>query len=294
MASERPDIIALALAEDIGPGDVTARHFTRPGATATARLIARQDCILAGTATAAEVFRRVGPTLEIEIHHADGTRLEKGTAALTVNGPAAPILTAERTALNFIQRLSGVATLARRFTDAIAGTGAKILDTRKTTPGLRLLEKAAAASGGATNHRLGLHDMVMVKDNHLATGLDPAALQEMVDRFREAHPSIRIEIEADTPAQAEKFFSLRGIDAVLLDNMSLAELREAVRLRPPGISLEASGGVTLETVRAIAETGVDYISVGAITHSAPAIDFALDFIPAPQKTPLPLNNSADT
>jgi nicotinate-nucleotide pyrophosphorylase (carboxylating) len=276
-----PDIIALALAEDIGPGDVTARWFTKPGATATARIIARQACCLAGTATAAETFRRVHPGLQIEIHHPDGTPLEKNACAITIRGPAAPILTAERTALNFIQRLSGVATLARKFVDAIAGTGAKILDTRKTTPGLRLLEKAAAAAGGATNHRLGLHDMAMVKDNHLATGLDPATLQEMVDRFREANPRLRVELEADTPAQAAKFFALRGIDVVLLDNMSLAELRECARLRPPGIALEASGGATLETVRAIAETGVDFISVGAITHSAPAIDFALDFEPSP-------------
>ena len=275
-----PDIIALALAEDIGPGDATARWFTKPGATATAEIIARQACCLAGTATAAETFLRVHPGLQIEIHHPDGTLLEKNTAALSISGPAAPILTAERTALNFLQRLSGVATLARKFVDAIAGTGAKILDTRKTTPGLRLLEKAAAAAGGATNHRLGLYDMAMVKDNHLATGLDPATLQEMVDRFRQANPGLRVEIEADTPAQAEKFFALRGIDVVLLDNMSLPELRECVRLRPAGIALEASGGATLETVRAIAETGVDSISVGAITHSAPAIDFALDFRPS--------------
>lgn len=271
------DIIDLALAEDIGPGDVTARWFTKAGTAATAKIITRQSCCLAGTATAAEVFRRVHPGLHIEIHHPDGTLLEKHACALTVLGPAAPILTAERTALNFIQRLSGVATLARKFVDAIAGTGAKILDTRKTTPGLRLLEKAAAAAGGATNHRLGLHDMAMVKDNHLATGLDPATLQEMINRFRTANPGLRVELEADTPAQASLFFSLRGVDAILLDNMSPSELRECVRLRPPGLTLEASGGVTLETVRAIAETGIDFISVGAITHSAPAIDFALDF-----------------
>jgi nicotinate-nucleotide pyrophosphorylase (carboxylating) len=273
-------LIDLALAEDIGSGDITAAFFTKPGATARAEIIARQEGCLAGIQVAAEVFRRVDSSLDIHTRRADGDLFANGDAVLEVSGPAASILTAERTALNFLQRLSGVATLARRYVEAVRGTGAEILDTRKTTPGFRALEKQAAAAGGARNHRMGLHDMFLVKDNHLATGLDPATLQQMIDRARAAHPEARLEIEADTLAQVETFFTLRGVDFILLDNMSLADLREAVRRCPSHIRLEASGGVDLSTVRAIAETGVHFISVGAITHSAPAVDFGLDFQPA--------------
>ena len=273
-------LIDLALAEDIGSGDITAAFFTKPGATASAEIVARQEGCLAGIEVAAEVFRRVDSSLDIQTRRADGDLFANGDSVLEVSGPAASILTAERTALNFLQRLSGVATLARRYVEAVRGTGAEILDTRKTTPGFRALEKQAAASGGVRNHRMGLHDMFLVKDNHLATGLDPATLQQMIDRARAAHPEARLEIEADTLAQVETFFTLRGIDFILLDNMSLADLREAARRCPPHIRLEASGGVNLSTVRAIAETGVHFISVGAITHSAPAVDFGLDFQPA--------------
>ena len=273
-------LIDLALAEDIGSGDITAAFFTKPGATARAEIVARQEGCLAGIEVAAEVFRRVDSSLDIQTRRADGDLFANGDSVLEVSGPAASILTAERTALNFLQRLSGVATLARRYVEAVRGTGAEILDTRKTTPGFRALEKQAAASGGVRNHRMGLHDMFLVKDNHLATGLDPATLQQMIDRARAAHPEARLEIEADTLAQVETFFTLRGIDFILLDNMSLADLREAARRCPPHIRLEASGGVNLSTVRAIAETGVHFISVGAITHSAPAVDFGLDFQPA--------------
>jgi nicotinate-nucleotide pyrophosphorylase (carboxylating) len=273
-------LIDLALAEDIGSGDITAAFFTKSGATARAEIVARQEGCLAGIQVAAEVFRRVDSSLDIHTRRADGDLFANGDAVLEVSGPAASILTAERTALNFLQRLSGVATLARRYVEAVRGTGAEILDTRKTTPGFRALEKQAAAAGGARNHRMGLHDMFLVKDNHLATGLDPATLQQMIDRARAAHPEARLEIEADTLAQVETFFTLRGVDFILLDNMSLADLREAVRRCPSHIRLEASGGVDLSTVRAIAETGVHFISVGAITHSAPAVDFGLDFQPA--------------
>ncbi|MFZ4778040.1 MAG: carboxylating nicotinate-nucleotide diphosphorylase, partial [Terrimicrobiaceae bacterium] len=182
----------------------------------------------------------------------------------------------ERTALNFLQRLSGVATRARKYVEAVQGTGAVILDTRKTTPGFRLLEKAPVAAGGATNHRRGLYDMVMVKDNHLAAGTSLAEIQEAIDRTKAADPKMRIEIEADTLAQASDFFQLRGVDVVLLDNMPPATLREAVGLRPAHIRLEASGGITLANIREVAETGVDYISIGAITHSSPAVDFSLE------------------
>lgn len=272
-----PDLIDLALAEDIGSGDITAKFFTKAGAAARAKIVARQAGCLAGIELAAEVFRRVDAGLAVICEKKDGDIFEKNDCVLEVSGNAAAILTAERTALNFLQHLSGVATLARRFVDEIDGTASQILDTRKTTPGFRALEKQAAAAGGVRNHRIGLHDMFLVKDNHLATGLDPSTLQEMISRARTAHPGAKLEIEADTLEQVKKFFALHGVDLILLDNMSLGDLREAVRLCPPHIRLEASGGVNLSTIRAIAETGVHFISVGAITHSAPAVDFGLDF-----------------
>ena len=275
-----PDLIDLALAEDIGSGDITAKFFTKPGALAHAKIIARQSGCLAGIDIAGEVFHRVENSLAVVLKKTNGETFENHDCVLEVSGNAASILTAERTALNFLQHLSGVATLARRFADEIQGTRTRILDTRKTTPGFRLLEKQAAAAGGARNHRMGLHDMFLVKDNHLATGLDTDSLQNMIDRARAAHPEAKLEIEADTLDQGRNFYALRGVDFILLDNMSLADLREAVRLCPSHIQLEASGGVNLSTVRAIAETGVHFISVGAITHSAPSVDFGLDFDPA--------------
>ncbi|MEI8292945.1 MAG: carboxylating nicotinate-nucleotide diphosphorylase [bacterium] len=277
-----PDIIDLALAEDIGAGDITAQWFTIPKATASAEIVAREAACLAGVNVAAEVFHRIDPSLEADVLESDGTTVAPGQRVLVVKGKAASILTAERTALNFLQRLSGVATMAHRFVEAIRGTGAVILDTRKTTPGLRHLEKAAVAAGGARNHRTGLYDMFMVKDNHLAAGLDLDRLQQMISAARAAKPGIRVELEADTLEQAKSFFLLKGVDVILLDNMPLEHMREAVRLCPEKIHLEASGGVNLETVRPIAETGVHFISVGSITHSAPSIDFALDFQPGCQ------------
>ena len=275
-----PDLIDLALTEDIGSGDITAKFFTKPGALAHAKIIARQSGCLAGIDIAGEVFHRVDNSLAVVLKKTNGETFENRDCVLEVSGNAASILTAERTALNFLQHLSGVATLARRFAAEIQGTRTRILDTRKTTPGFRLLEKQAAAAGGARNHRMGLHDMFLVKDNHLATGLDTDSLQNMIDRARAAHPEAKLEIEADTLDQVRNFFALRGVDFILLDNMSLDDLREAVRLCPSHIQLEASGGVNLSTVRAIAETGVHFISVGAITHSAPSVDFGLDFDPA--------------
>lgn len=281
MPAHIPDIIDLALAEDIGAGDITAKWFTLPGSQACADIVAREPACLAGTQVAAEIFHRVDPTLQVEVKLPDGTALQKGDVVIRVQGTAASILTAERTALNFIQRLSGVATMARRFVEAVRGTSALILDTRKTTPGLRVLEKAAVAAGGARNHRIGLHDMFMVKDNHLAAGLDLENLQHMIAAARKANPGTRVELEADTLDQAKGFFRLQGLDVILLDNMSLEDMREAVRLCPEKVQLEASGGVNLQTVRQIAETGVHLISIGSITHSASAIDLALDFRPNP-------------
>jgi nicotinate-nucleotide pyrophosphorylase (carboxylating) len=277
--AEHPDIVGIALGEDIGNGDITAKWFTRPGTTAIAKIVARESGCLAGVNVAAECFKRIDDSLHVEIKFLDGATFKEGNVILEVRGTASSILTAERTALNFVQRLSGVATLARRYVDAIAGTGAIILDTRKTTPGLRMLEKAAASAGGAVNHRIGLHDMFLVKDNHLASGLEMESLQEMIDRARNAHPGTRVELEADTLEQALHFFTLRGVDVVMLDNMPTAQIRKAVAACPPHIKLEASGGVNLSTIREIAETGVHFISVGAITHSAPAVDFGLDFDP---------------
>ncbi len=277
MPAPAPDIIDLALAEDIGAGDITSKSFTLPGSQSRARIVAREPSCLSGTQVAEQIFHRIDSELKVQIHKPDGAALQTGDLVLSVEGSTASILTGERTALNFIQRLSGVATMARAFVEAVRGTGAVILDTRKTTPGLRLLEKAAVAHGGALNHRRGLHDMFMVKDNHLAAGLDLDTLQQMIAAARAAHPGLRVELEADTLAQVKSFFLLHGVDVILLDNMSLEDLRESVRLCPAHIQLEASGGVNLQTVRSIAETGVHFISVGAITHSAPSIDLALDF-----------------
>ncbi len=274
------DPIALALAEDIGPGDATVEFFIDPARTAAARIFAKEPAVVSGASVAAEVFARVDPALTVAVESPDGKPVTNGETILTIQGSAGSILTAERVALNFLQRLSGVATLTRRFVDAVAGTGAKILDTRKTTPGLRLLEKAAVLAGGGTNHRLGLYDMVMVKDNHLLAESAAPALQAAITRARAARPGLRIELEADTLAQVATFLTLEGVDVILLDNMSPADLRAAVALGAGrSVQFEASGGVNLDTVRAIAGTGVQWISVGALTHSARAIDFSLEFLP---------------
>jgi len=272
------DPIAIALAEDLGPGDLTSRYFLGMEA-GSARIFAKERAIAAGIGTAAEVFRRVDPLLDVRIVRGDGTALQRSDTVLEIAGTVRSILTAERVALNFIQRLSGTATLTRRFVDAIAGTRARILDTRKTTPGLRALEKAAVVAGGGLNHRFGLYDMVMVKDNHLAAGTSLEDLQVAIRRFREENPGRRVELEADTPEQVRRFLTLIGVDVILLDNMTCAQMSEAVALGAGRMQFEASGGVSLATVAAIAATGVDFISVGALTHSAPAIDFSLELLP---------------
>ena len=199
--------------------------------------------------------------------------LEPGETVISLRGATRSILTGERVALNFIQRLSGVSTLTARFVDAVRGTGVEILDTRKTTPGLRALEKAAVKAGGGRNHRMGLYDAVLVKDNHL---LARPEIQTAVLALREKHPGLLVELEADSIDQVRAFVGIAGVDVILLDNMSPDELRVCVSFRKQGIKFEASGGVSLQTVRAIAETGVDFISVGELTHSARAIDFSLE------------------
>lgn len=271
------DPVAAALREDIGQGDLTALYFSDSN-VARARLFAKQPMVVAGTKTAEEVFRRVCENPAISICSPDGTHIEPDTSILTVTAPANTLLSAERTALNFLQRLSGIATLTNRFVQAVAHTTTRILDTRKTTPGLRQLEKDAVLAGGGTNHRMGLYDMVMVKDNHIAA-TDIQRLHERIMRFKGDHPDIKVELEVDTLQQLELFLSLPCVDVILLDNMDLDSLRQAVHLTNGRVKLEASGGVSLSTVAAMAETGVDFISVGALTHSAPSVDISMEILP---------------
>lgn len=275
------DPIALALAEDIGQGDVTAEFFVE-NRLGRARIFAKEHAVAAGVETAAEVFQRVDARAKCTIVRPSGTFLNAGEAVLEIEGFLPGLLSAERVALNFLQHLSGIATLTSRFVAAVAGTKARILDTRKTVPCLRLLEKAAVVSGGGTNHRMGLYDMAMVKDNHLAAGTTVRQLQSAIDRLRRERPGVRVELEADKLSQVSEFLEMRGVDVILLDNMSLEEMRTASDMAsssPHKVLLEASGGVNLETVAAIAATGVDLISVGALTHSARAIDFSMEILP---------------
>jgi len=270
------DPISIALREDLGEGDVTTQFFVPGNLQALAKIVARERCVVAGTEVAAEVFRRVNPQLIVEILQADGTALTGGEAILEVRGPAGSILTAERVALNFIQRLSGIATLTRQFVEAIGKSRAKLLDTRKTTPGLRALEKAAVVAGGGANHRSTLSDMVLVKDNHLNAGAGLAEFASGIQRLRQERPGIRIEVEADRLEQVRSFLEVEGIDVILLDNMEPSEMREAIAARQGKVKFEASGGINLKNVRRIAATGVDYISVGALTHSARSIALSLE------------------
>ena len=274
-------LIDLALAEDIGTGDVTSLYFVPEDRIARAFVVARSEGVVSGVEVAQAVFRAVDAALDIAVLIPDGSRVAAGAMVLRIEGPARSILTAERTALNFLQRLSGVASLARRYVETVSGTGARILDTRKTTPGYRLLEKAAVVHGGGTNHRIGLYDRAMVKDNHLVAEGGLEALQAAISKLKAERPGVEVELEADRLDQFEAFLGLDGVDHILLDNMSLEEMRRAVELRDGRTlpQLEASGGVNLATVRGIAETGVDFISVGALTHSAPSLDLGLDFVP---------------
>lgn len=277
--SNAHDPVAHALAEDIGGGDVTCEFFVEASQRGLARIVAKQACVLAGIACGERAFRLVDAATEVRVLRKDGDALPVGDAVLEAHGSVRALLTAERAALNFIQQLSGVATLTRRFVDAVKPYKPRILDTRKTTPGLRALEKAAVLAGGGTNHRFGLFDMAMVKENHYAADPSPAHLQAAIRRFREAKPGLRLEIEAQSLAEVRDFLAMDGVDVIMLDNMSTADMAEAVRLRgEKPVLFEASGGVTLDTVKAIAATGVDFISVGALTHSAPAADFSLDLV----------------
>jgi nicotinate-nucleotide pyrophosphorylase (carboxylating) len=271
-------LIRMALAEDTGAGDITACCFVPEQKQARGTILAKETGIVAGIEVAREVFRILDPAVKTAALKSDGDAVVRADAVITLEGPARSILTGERTALNFLQRLSGIASQTRRYVDAVSGTPAKILDTRKTMPGWRWLEKAAVRAGGGTNHRIGLYDMVMVKDNHLQAAGDLAELQAGIDRACAAQPGVKIEIEADSPAQVRDFLTLRGVDIIMLDNMTPGQMRECVGLaRGTGVKLEASGNVTLERLPEIASTGVDFISSGALTHSVKALDLSLDF-----------------
>lgn len=265
-------LVGIALAEDVGDGDVTSEGVLSADARLVATLAARDRIVLAGLDVARAVFQRLAPDCRFSAHAADGDVLAAGAVIAEVEGPARALLSAERTALNILQHLSGIATLTRRYVDAIAGTGAVLLDTRKTIPGLRRFAKYATAVGGARNHRVGLFDGVLIKDNHIAVcgGVGGAVVRAR------AHTDLKIEVECDTLDQVREAVAA-GADMILLDNMTNDILCRAVAEVAGRVALEASGGVTLESVRAIAETGVDYISVGRITQSAPAADIGLDY-----------------
>jgi nicotinate-nucleotide pyrophosphorylase (carboxylating) len=270
-------LLELALAEDIGSGDITSIVTVPADAQATGTLLAKAPGVISGLGVAADVFRRVDPAVTFSPLVANGDRVAAMTPIATVSGPARSILAGERLALNLVQRLSGIATVTARYVTAVAGTKARIVDTRKTTPGLRALEKAAVRHGGGHNHRYGLADGVLIKDNHLAAVGGPDRVGRAVAQARAGAPhTLRIEVEVTTLAELKEALAA-GADVVLLDNMDVPTMREAVRCTGGRALLEASGGITLERVAEIAATGVDLISVGALTHSAPALDISLDF-----------------
>lgn len=269
------EVIDAALAEDAVSRDVTTQALILPHLEGRARIQAKADGVLAGIDVARHVFARVDPSLRFQAMAADGSRVARGDVVATIEGSTASILTAERTALNFLCHMSGIATETARYVEAVRGCRARMTDTRKTTPGIRPLEKYAVRAGGGESHREDLGAMVLIKDNHLAAlkrqGL---GIGDAVARAR-AHADVRVEVEVESIAQVEEALSA-GADIIMLDNMSLAEMRRAVALAEGRCLVEASGGVTLASVRAVAETGVDLISVGALTHSAPALDLGLE------------------
>jgi nicotinate-nucleotide pyrophosphorylase (carboxylating) len=276
LAAETLALIDAALAEDVGAGDFTSLWTVPASRRAHAQIVLKAaEGVVSGCDLAVEVFRRVDPALAVEVVAGDGSAIVRGDVVLRLDGAARSILTAERTALNFLQRLSGVATLTRVYVRAITGTGARVIDTRKTTPGMRRLEKAAVVAGGGANHRVGLFDMVMIKDNHIAAAGSITAAVHAVRAHN--HAGLRVEVETTSLGEVREALAA-GVDRVMFDNMTPGMMREAVALvrsADPRPETEASGGITLETIRHYAETGVDFISVGALTHSAPALDLSL-------------------
>lgn len=271
--------VEVALAEDVGEGDLTTLATVPGDRFGQAEIVARESMTIAGLAVAEEVFLKLSEAIRCEKLRVDGESVVGGESLMRVAGPVGAMLTGERVALNFLQRLCGVATLTRQYVEAVAGTGAVILDTRKTTPGLRWLEKYAVRCGGGRNHRMGLYDAVLIKDNHLAAlrGEAPNPIGAAVARVRRQFPGRSVEVETDTLAQVREALEA-GADVVLLDNMPVEDMRRAVGLARGRARTEASGGIDLGSVRGIAETGVDYVSVGALTHSARAMDIALDWV----------------
>jgi len=269
-------LVRQALEEDIGAGDITSRLVVPEGQLAQAEIVAKQDwLVLSGIEAASLAFRLIDPEVKQEWLFGEGQRLSRGGVACRLSGRSRSLLAAERVALNFLQRLSGIATLTRRFVEAVRPHKAKILDTRKTTPLLRALEKAAVRAGGGTNHRFGLYDAILIKDNHLAAA---GGIARAVTLARQGAPSgMTIEVEVTDLAGVEEALKA-GPDVIMLDNMNLEMMAEAVRLVAGRVPLEASGGVRLDNVNAVAATGVDFVSVGALTHSAPAVDLSLEFI----------------
>lgn len=280
MNSNSLALVKMALEEDLQDvGDLTSLNFVDENHESVGRIVSREEAVISGLEVAEKVCCEVDGDLRFVALVDNGQGVRRGDIVCELIGKTRSILTAERTVLNFLQRLSGVATVTKTFVDSIEGTGAVLLDTRKTTPGWRALEKKAVAHGGATNHRAGLYDVVMVKDNHLAANLTPINLAEHLAAFKSDHSGLKIEVEADRLDQVEAFLKIDGIDVILLDNMSNHQLASAVKMRDKlGVKtkLEASGGVTLKSVRGIAETGVEFISVGALTHSVRSIDLGLD------------------
>lgn len=277
--AETLPLIRQALAEDLGErGDITTRALYNPGRIIHAEMLVKQDGVICGLELVEQVFHEVHPDVTVERLAEDAQQVAAGAIICRIAGRADALITAERTALNFIGRLSGMATLTRLFVDRVAGTSAKILDTRKTTPGWRRLEKYAVACGGGVNHRMGLYDLFLIKDNHIAAagGIAPAVAgcREYMRRNRFTAP---IEVETKTLEELEQALAL-DVDRIMLDNMSLELMRRCVQRVDHRIPLEASGGVSLETVRAIAQTGVDLISIGALTHSARVLDISLEVI----------------
>jgi nicotinate-nucleotide pyrophosphorylase (carboxylating) len=269
-------LVQMALTEDIGSGDVTSLYFIPESSRSKARIMAKEAGVLSGTALALEVFRQVDKALAVWLEMQDGQAFAVGDTILTLEGSTRSILTAERTALNFLQRLSGVATNTRKYVEAMNAPQVQLLDTRKTTPGWRLLEKAAVIHGGGTNHRMGLYDRVMVKDNHHMASGKLEALQANIDRVKKEHPDIKVQLEAASLPQLRELLTLRGVDMILLDNMTVPQLREAVQIVDGKVFTEASGGINFTTIKKVAETGVNAISVGALTHSAKAVDLSLE------------------
>jgi nicotinate-nucleotide pyrophosphorylase (carboxylating) len=270
------EIVRLALAEDVGTGDITTLTTVASDRQASGVFLAKAGGVLSGTAAAQNVFAQVDPAVAFVPRILDGSRFEPGAHLATVRGPARGILTGERVALNFLQRLSGVATATARYVEAVSGTNARIIDTRKTTPGMRLLEKAAVRHGGGFNHRVGLSDGVLIKDNHLAAIGTNDRIRRAIEAARLHAPhTLKIEVEVTTLDEVAEALQAEA-DVIMLDNMDLPTLREAVRLIDGRALIEASGGITLESVSDVAATGVDLISVGALTHSSPALDISLE------------------